>query len=49
MRALSSRLEEISSNTRKLILQTLAEAKSGHPGGSLSAVELLVALFISKS
>jgi transketolase len=38
-------LEEISNNTRKLILQTLAEAKSGHPGGSLSAVEILVALY----
>lgn len=38
-------LEEISSATRKLILETLAEAKSGHPGGSLSAVELLVALY----
>lgn len=38
-------LEAISSKTRKMILQTLAEAKSGHPGGSLSAVELLVALY----
>ena len=38
-------LEEISVETRKLILETLAEAKSGHPGGSLSAVELLVALY----
>ena len=40
-------LEEISSKTRKLILETLAEAKSGHPGGSLSAVELVVALYYS--
>ncbi len=38
-------LEAISSNIRKIILETLAEAKSGHPGGSLSAVELLVALY----
>ncbi|MDG6997707.1 MAG: transketolase [Nitrososphaerota archaeon] len=38
-------LEAISSNTRKMILETLAEAKSGHPGGSLSAVEILVALY----
>ena len=38
-------LEEISRRTRKLILETLAEAKSGHQGGSLSAVELLVALY----
>jgi transketolase len=39
------RLKEISRNTRKLILESLAEAGSGHPGGSLSAVELLVALY----
>ncbi len=38
-------LEEISIATRKLILETLAEARSGHPGGSLSAVEILVALY----
>lgn len=38
-------LEAISSKTRKMILETLAEAKSGHPGGSLSAVEILVALY----
>lgn len=39
------RLKEIALNTRKLILESLAEAGSGHPGGSLSAVELLVTLF----
>ena len=39
------RLKELARNTRKLILQSLAEAGSGHPGGSLSAVELLVALY----
>ncbi|MDG6907596.1 MAG: transketolase [Nitrososphaerota archaeon] len=38
-------LEAISSATRKIILETLAEAKSGHPGGSLSAVEILVTLY----
>jgi transketolase len=38
-------LKAISQNTRRLILETLAEAKSGHPGGSLSAVELVVALY----
>jgi transketolase len=38
-------LEAISNDTRKLILEMLAEAKSGHPGGSLSAVELVVALY----
>jgi transketolase len=40
-----TRLKEIAKNTRKLILESLAEAGSGHPGGSLSAVELLVTLF----
>jgi pyruvate dehydrogenase complex dehydrogenase (E1) component len=39
------RLKEISRSTRRLILESLAEAGSGHPGGSLSAVELLVTLY----
>jgi transketolase len=39
------RLKDTARNTRKLILEALAEAGSGHPGGSLSAVELLVTLF----
>ena len=39
------RLKEIARQTRKLILEALAEAGSGHPGGSLSAVELLVTLY----
>ena len=44
----AARLQEIARNTRKLILGTLAEAGSGHPGGSLSAVELLVTLYFYK-
>ncbi|MDG6972241.1 MAG: transketolase, partial [Nitrososphaerota archaeon] len=39
------RLKETARNTRRLILEALAEAGSGHPGGSLSAVELLVTLY----
>ncbi|QQG49258.1 MAG: transketolase [archaeon] len=39
------RLKELARDTRRLILRSLAEAGSGHPGGSLSAVELLVTLF----
>jgi transketolase len=39
------RLRDTARNTRKLILEALAEAGSGHPGGSLSAVELLVTLY----
>ncbi len=33
---------------RAHILEMVAEAKSGHPGGSLSAVEILVSLFFHK-
>src|SRR3990172_1768014 len=33
---------------RAHILEMVAEAKSGHPGGSLSAVEMLVSLFFHK-
>ncbi len=43
-----ARLQDIARNTRRLILETLAEAGSGHPGGSLSAVELLVTLYFYK-
>jgi transketolase len=42
------RLVQISKDTRRIILESLAEAKSGHPGGSLSAVELLVALYFTQ-
>jgi transketolase len=35
-------------NIRTHILEMLAEAKSGHPGGSLSAVEILVSLYFYK-
>ncbi len=41
-------LEELAKNTRKLILEAVAEAGSGHPGGSLSAVEILIALYFYK-
>ncbi len=43
-----ARLQDIARNTRRLILETLAEAGSGHPGGSLSAVELIVTLYFYK-
>ena len=39
--ALRSRATEI----RRLIVEMLAEAGSGHPGGSLSAVEVVTALY----
>ncbi len=39
------KLEQIAKNMRKSILRMTTEAKSGHPGGSLSAVEILVCLY----
>ncbi len=38
-------LEVRAKQTRRLIIQMLAKAGSGHPGGSLSATDLVVALY----
>lgn len=38
-------LEKIARNCRKHILRMLEKAQSGHPGGSLSAIDLITALF----
>lgn len=38
-------LERIATELRISVIEMLAEAKSGHPGGSLSAVDLITALF----
>ena len=38
-------LKRVAVELRKTILQTIAKAGSGHPGGSLSMVELLVGLY----
>ena len=40
-----SQLQGIAKHTRRQIVEMIAAAKSGHPGGSLSAVEILVTLF----
>ncbi|MCK4244731.1 MAG: hypothetical protein KAX20_03805, partial [Candidatus Omnitrophica bacterium] len=40
-------LKKICLEVRKDIIRMLGEAGSGHPGGSLSAVELVVALYFS--
>jgi len=40
-------LEEKAKQTRRLIIQMLAKAGSGHPGGSLSSADLMTALFFS--
>src|SRR3990172_7434671 len=42
------RLEKIAKETRIRILKMLTNSGSGHTGGSLSAVELLVALYFKK-
>jgi transketolase len=39
------KLKEVSKSVRKDILEMVYKAGSGHPGGSLSAVELLVAIY----
>lgn len=38
-------LEQISKGIRKDVIQMISEAKSGHPGGSLSCVDILVTLY----
>jgi len=42
------KLEEISRQIRIAIIKMVAEAKSGHPGGSLSVTDLLVGLYFSR-
>lgn len=41
-------LNEITCSIRKDIVSMIHEAKSGHPGGSLSAVEILTALYFDE-
>ncbi len=41
-------LEAISKRVRRSIIEMIFAAKSGHPGGSLSAVELLVGLYFDQ-
>ena len=38
-------LEQIAKRVRREIVEMIGAAKSGHPGGSLSAVEILVELY----
>src|SRR5437016_1838161 len=41
-------LETIARRIRREIIQMIRAAKSGHPGGSLSAVEILVELYFNR-
>lgn len=43
-----TRLKETAKTIRQDIIEMLAESNSGHPGGSLSAVEILTALYFSE-
>jgi len=42
------KFKEMARNMRKEILETIANAGSGHPGGSLSCVEILISLYFYK-
>ncbi|MEW6243557.1 MAG: transketolase [Bacillota bacterium] len=44
----SQELASIASRVRRHIIRTIHQAGSGHPGGSLSCVEILVALYFSQ-
>jgi len=41
-------LTQISSQCREMIIDMITAAKSGHPGGSLSAIDLIVALWFAE-
>ncbi len=41
----NQKLQDIARNIRRHIVKMIAEAGSGHPGGSLSAVEIVTALY----
>lgn len=43
-----AKLKETARTIRQDIIEMLAESNSGHPGGSLSAVEILTALYFSE-
>lgn len=43
-----TKLKEIARTLRQDIIEMLTESNSGHPGGSLSAVEILTALYFSE-
>jgi len=40
-------LDEVANDLRRLVIATLCHTQAGHPGGSLSAAEILTALFFS--
>ena len=43
-----SQLENYAINIRKSIIEMITNSKSGHPGGSLSSVEILTYLYFKE-
>lgn len=44
----SQQLKKTANESRKIILKMLTEAGNGHPGGSLSAIDLITALYFNE-
>ena len=44
-KATPEHVDELGRHLRRLVLKTIAGSSSGHPGGSLSATEILIALY----
>jgi transketolase len=44
----TSQLQAQAKSSRKLILKMLTEAASGHPGGSLSAIDIITTLYFDE-
>ena len=44
-KATPEQVDELGRHLRRLVLKTIAGSSSGHPGGSLSATEILIALY----
>ncbi len=48
MEKINQNLSKIANDSRKIILKMIAEAGNGHPGGSLSAIDIITALYFSE-
>jgi transketolase len=48
MRVSAKELGSIANGLRKTILKMITEAKSGHPGGSLSAIDIIISLYLNE-
>src|ERR1700688_2123100 len=48
MRIMKSELARIARGLRLSILKMITEAKTGHPGGSLSAVDIILELYLNE-